>query len=143
MDGRNYDFAGISKVADQLLITDWEQRSQSFDDECLAGPNSNFYYTIGGILAYQDLGLHMNKLLLGVPYYAHDYQCIKYSENMRCYIKQENYRGVNCTSNVAKIVPYNRMHEYVDLGNQFWDEHSSTLVYNYVVRIFRSYVHIS
>ena len=114
---------------------DFDQRRQSFEERCVAGANSNYYYTMGGILAYQQIGVKMNKLVLGVPYFAHDYLCQDYSENLQCYIEPKEFRGSKCSSAVATKVPLNQMDSYDELGpKQFWDEHSSTLVYNYVVR---------
>lgn len=50
VDGKNYDFLALSKVADQLFINDFDQRKQSYDDRCIAGANSNYYMMMGGIL---------------------------------------------------------------------------------------------
>lgn len=124
---------GISEAVDQLFINDFNQRKQSFEDRCLAGANSNFYYTMGGLLAYESMNVSMSKLVLGVPYFAHDYECLVYAENLQCFVQAKSYRGSKCSSNVARMVPMNELFRTYALRGEFWDEHSSTYIYNYVV----------
>lgn len=132
VDGRNYDFFGLSRAVDQFFINDFNHRRQSFEERCLAGANSNFYYTMGGILAYESLNVSMDKLVLGVPYFAYDYECLEYAENLRCYIQPKSYRGSHCSSDVALMVPQNVLFRTYSLKGSFWDEHTSTMIYNYV-----------
>lgn len=77
----------------------------------------------------------MDKMILGVPYFAHDYKCLVYTENVRCYIETHSYRGSKCSSNVATRVPLNEMTKNYGSYSlkKIWDEHSSTYIYNYVV----------
>ena len=111
------------------------QRKQTFEKDCIAGPTSSFYLTMGGLLAYQSLSVESTKLVLAVAYFGLDYKCLVYTENIRCYIENASYRGSRCSSNVAKVVPWNELvYKYDGDGRgTFWDEHSSTVMFNFVV----------
>lgn len=119
---------------DQLFLLDMDQRLQS-EGPCVAGANSNYYYTIGGLLAYRNLSIPASKLVLGLPYYAHDYLCLVYTENFRCYVQEASYRGSACSSSVAEKVPYNQLSWATRPGYDLWDEHSATVIHNYIVSV--------
>src|SRR5699024_1625697 len=109
-------------------VMDYEQRRQSFEEPCLAGANSNYYNTVGGLMAYRNQSVDMGKLVLALPYYAHDYLCVDYQQNTRCLVEQHPFRGAKCSSLVAKVIPYNRLTKFLNSVKAiaFWDEHSAT-----------------
>ncbi|KAI2807085.1 hypothetical protein BLOT_009047 [Blomia tropicalis] len=137
VNGKNYQYEKIAQIVDRLFIMNYDQRKQAIDDDdkCMSGPNSNYYITMGSLLAYQEMNFPMNKMILGLPYYAHEYKCVTY-DNIRCYIEREQYRGINCSSNVANIIPYNQMNEIDNLSGMFWDEISGTCIYHYVEKSY-------
>ena len=40
VDGRNYDYKSLGEISDFLFIMAYDEQSQMFDENCLAGPNS-------------------------------------------------------------------------------------------------------
>ena len=40
VDGRNYDYKGLGEICDFLFIMAYDEQSQIFSENCLAGPNS-------------------------------------------------------------------------------------------------------
>ncbi|CAD5122370.1 unnamed protein product [Dimorphilus gyrociliatus] len=97
IDQRCYDYFRIASSTDFLFVMSYDERSQIYD-ECIAWANSALNTTIHGVERYSKIGIPIEKLVLGVPWYGYDYPCIKYEvETRKCWIKKVPFRGVNCS----------------------------------------------
>ena len=135
VDGKNYDFLTISKIVDKVIVMNYDQRSQTYDTPCEAGPGSNYFYTVGALEAFKEMSIDLGKLVLGIPYYADDYVCTSYEQNMRCYVRPLSYRGSKCSSRNATRIPLNEMSAILSKKKVtlFYDEHSTLEIGMYLV----------
>lgn len=145
MDEKAYDYLTISKVVDQLYVMGYNQRSQSYDQPCEAGSPSNYFYMVGGLLAYKNMTMDFSKIVLGLAAFGHDYECTNYGQNLRCEIDSYAYRGAKCSDKIATLVPYSEISNLLKShrATDFYDEHSATYKseyfdpgYGYVHQIF-------
>lgn len=137
VEGKDYDYLSISKIVDRVLIMEYEQKLQNFDSICQARPNIDLYYAIGGVWAWANTTINMSRTILGLPCYTHDYVCVKTAENYYCEVEPHEYRGVKCSSRVAKRIPYNQLDQYIkehNIDNGF-DEHADISVALYHVSL--------
>ncbi|XP_046916639.2 di-N-acetylchitobiase [Dermatophagoides farinae] len=134
VDGKNYDYVAISKSVDLMIAMDFDQRSQSFDEpKCLAGAPESLYITIGSLMAYKNIGVDLNRMILTLGFYVDEYLCIEYHQNYRCIIQPYNYRGANCSSKIANRIPWNVYKTMIgQCWIQVWDEHSNHDIYTYL-----------
>ena len=98
IDGRGYDVKRLSDGSDILYVMDYDTRSQIFD-ACIASANAPFPGMIHGLQRYQDLGVSLSKVVLGVPWYGYRYPCENGTlpDARYCPIKGREFRGVNCS----------------------------------------------
>ena len=76
IDNRCYDAVGIAAVVDFLFVMSYDLRSQIYDlSDCQASANSPIRRVEEGLRNYTRLGVKPSQLVLGVPWYAYDYQC--------------------------------------------------------------------
>lgn len=106
IDGRCFDHLALAQNTDFLVIMAYDERSQIFTGPCIAGANSNYIQTQEGVEAFINLGIPTNKLVLGLPWYGYDYQCISVSDNNVCQIKRVPYLGANCSDAAGKEINY-------------------------------------
>ena len=88
----------LSDGSDVLYVMDYDTRSQIFD-ACIASANAPFPGMIHGLQRYQDLGVSLSKVVLGVPWYGYRYPCENGTlpDARYCPIKGREFRGVNCS----------------------------------------------
>lgn len=105
IDGRCYDYKGLSEWSDFLIVMAYDERSQIFKGPCIGGPNSNIITTETGITAYKDIGIPPKNMVLGLPWYGYDYSCISFSNNV-CITGKVPFRGAPCSDAVGKQLGY-------------------------------------
>ncbi|XP_028393894.1 di-N-acetylchitobiase-like isoform X2 [Dendronephthya gigantea] len=134
IDGRCYDVATLSKSVDFLAIMSYDEMSQIFGPECTAYANSPFNKTKSGVSKYMDLGIPANKLVLGLPWYGYDYQCIAVTGVDTCHIKKVPYQGANCSDAAGKQVAYSTINDLLltrtESGRK-WDAGSQSPYFDY------------
>jgi len=105
IDGRCYDYRGLSEACDFLFVMAYDLRSQIFGP-CIASANSPFLSVMAGITDFTNLGISRNKLVLGVPWYGYDYTCIQPQNETVCPIASVPFRGVNCSDAAGSQYDY-------------------------------------
>merc|ERR1712130_885294 len=99
--GRQYDYFNLAKASDYLYIMDYDVQTQMFDSQCIAKAVSPYFTTQRGVQSYLNLGINASKLILGIPWYGKEYECIIEDMDMAtskyCPIIPTEQRGVNCT----------------------------------------------
>lgn len=105
IDGRNYPWTMMQ--ADIFYVMDYDTRSQIFD-ACIAGANAPFPGMISGMQRWEDIGMPVHKMVLGVPWYGYTYTCLDGTrlEDRFCPIQQVPFRGVNCSDAAGSEIPY-------------------------------------
>lgn len=78
-----------------------------------------------GVEAYKKLNISSDKLVLGLPWYGYDYECIKFDPEVKtCYIKEVPFRGVNCSDAAGRQITYSTVQDLLstrtDTGRK-WD----------------------
>ncbi|CAG2112516.1 unnamed protein product, partial [Medioppia subpectinata] len=116
IDGRNYNFTALADVSDFLFVMAYDERSQVFDTDCLAQANSDLFWTAGGLMAYLKLGVDPDKMVLGLPWYGYDYQCVRTGPDRTCFIKEVPFRNVSCSDAAGVQVPYVEIKHLVDIS---------------------------
>lgn len=97
IDKRCYDYVGLSKATDFLVMMDYDMRSQIFGP-CVASANSPPNLVLQGLANFTKLGISPDKLVLGLPWYGYDYPCVSLSsDGTTCSIEEVPFRGVNCS----------------------------------------------
>ena len=59
-----------------LLVQDYDTQSQILYGPCVAAANAPYYGMMRGIDRYRQMGVPVDKLILGVPWYGYRYPCI-------------------------------------------------------------------
>jgi len=134
IDGRAYDYFGLSQASDVLYVMDYDTRSQIFD-ACIAAANAPFFGTKKGLESFLNLGVKADKLILGVPWYGYRYPCLPGTppESRFCPIKPVPFRGVDCSDAVGKELDYRLILEKLDkftTTGQLWDENQFAPFFN-------------
>jgi len=106
VDIRYYDYAGMAKVSDLFFVMDYDEQSQIITGPCKAGATSDYTFLLRGIKMYMDLGIPAQKLVMGVPWYGHDFSCEDQVNATVCPIALAPWRGVNCTDLYAPEISY-------------------------------------
>ena len=138
VDGRNYDFKSLSHVTDFLFIMSYDHSSQVFaenEEECFAQANSNFYFSVGGMMAFLRQGIPALKLVFGQPWYGYDYPCIRFrgGEAHKCWIDYKPFRGVNCSDAIGQQRSYSDIvTNYSPIGTNYYDDHSKEYSVTYL-----------
>jgi len=107
IDGRCYDFLGLSKIVEFLIVMDYDMRSQIFGP-CIASANSPPALISDGMHAFLDLGIPSDQLVLGLPWYGYDYPCLSLTDDV-CKIAEVPFRGVNCSDAAGKQRPFSNL----------------------------------
>jgi di-N-acetylchitobiase len=106
IDVRCYDYLGLSKATDFLVMMDYDMQSQIKFGPCIAQANSPPNNMISGTVAFLKLGIPSNKLVLGVPWYGYNYTCLNQTNATVCPIALVPFRGVECSDAAGNEVSY-------------------------------------
>jgi di-N-acetylchitobiase len=74
VDGRFHDFSVLASVVDNVFIVASDTRTHIMD-RCVAGPNAHVGAVEMGVMHYVDMGIPKNKIVLGLSWFAYDYEC--------------------------------------------------------------------
>jgi di-N-acetylchitobiase len=115
VDGRYYDYRGLSQAADFLYVMCCDVRSQVLD-RCLAGANAPIGAATQGLHKFLELGVPAERLILGLPWYGYRYPCLEGqgsgTASLRnptspfCVIEQVPFRGVSCSDAAGGELAY-------------------------------------
>jgi di-N-acetylchitobiase len=136
IDGRYYDIPGMAAASDLLFVMAYDERSQIFD-QCIASANSPLVNDINGISQFLGLGISPDKLILGLPWYGYDYQCLNGTDpaSPYCPIKQVPFRGVNCSdaAGTQKYYPtIMKLLRGTTVTGRVWEPYLQTPYFNYI-----------
>ena len=109
IDGRCYDFKGLSEHSDLLFVMAYDMRSQVRPPApCIASANSPFPGVEDGMLAFEALGIAPSKLVLGLPWYGYRYPCLTGTapDAATCPIASVPFRNVSCSDAAGSEVCY-------------------------------------
>ncbi|KAI7694642.1 Di-N-acetylchitobiase [Sarcoptes scabiei] len=118
-----------------MVMMNFDQRSQTFTklDECVAGASESIFVTIGSLMAYEEMNLNLNKIILTLGFYVDEYSCVAYLQNWICIIEPFSYRESNCSSRVANQIPWNQFKKQMDHFKQdlqmTYDEHTDQNIF--------------
>eukprot|EP01089_Gocevia_fonbrunei_P013710 TRINITY_DN3570_c0_g3_i1.p1 TRINITY_DN3570_c0_g3~~TRINITY_DN3570_c0_g3_i1.p1 ORF type:complete len:360 (+),score=61.54 TRINITY_DN3570_c0_g3_i1:105-1184(+) len=96
IDVRCFDYKGLSDYTDFLVVMDYDMRSQIFGP-CIASANSPVDLLAAGLHNFTKLGIEVDKLVIGVPWYGYKYECLALNEDNICTIPKVPFRGVDCS----------------------------------------------
>jgi len=136
IDGRCYDYIGLAKYTDFLVIMGYDLQSQVFG-ECVAAANSPQWMIYEGIFDYMsNYGISADQLVLGVPWYGYDYPCLNSdSDNQTvCDIALVPFRGVNCSDAAGTQKMYQTIMQlvYNSSTGRMWSEEMQSPWFNYM-----------
>lgn len=136
IDGRAYDWVGLSDASDLLYVMVYDTRSQIYG-RCIASANSPTQVAELGISQFLDLGISPNKLIMGLPWYGYDYPCIDMESKTSkfCPIQEIPFRGVNCSDAAGGERSFSDIMSQVNAGNMTgdlqWDALLQSWYFNY------------
>jgi Di-N-acetylchitobiase len=105
IDGRSYDYVGLSEACDVLFVMAYDERSQVWSGPCIASANAGLSQTTAGLDAYLALNIPKSKLILGTPWYGRLYPCLSLVDDV-CSIQYVPFRGCNCSDAVSSEIVY-------------------------------------
>ena len=124
IDGRCYDYIGLSQASDYLVIMAYDEQSQMAGPPCFANANSPFNQTVNGIHSYFKLGINESLLVLGLPWYGYNYTCLSVdSHQSRCHIQEKIFRNSQCSDAAGNQLPYSYFMNFLqnDQNNREWN----------------------
>ena len=133
-DGRCYQYAQLAEYTDFLVIMAYDERDMVWEQPCTAGPNSATGTTLHGIQKYQQLGIPIRKLVLGLPWYGYDYICLTLSADNICTIKAVSRVGAPCSDAVGKQINYSDIMENflpISTSGRLYNATSESPYFNY------------
>ena len=128
IDGRCYDYIGLSQASDYLVIMAYAEQSQMPGPPCFANANSPFNQTASGIQAYFKHGVNESLLVLGLPWYGYNYTCLSVdSHENRCRIQEESFRNAKCSDAAGHPLPYSYFTSLLQNDENLREWNSDTL----------------
>jgi len=134
IDGRYYDYLGLSLAADLVFVMGYDEQSQMWNSgPCRALANSPLTNTFAGVREYLRLGVPASKLVLGVPWYGYRYPCLNLTADNVCTIEEVPFRGCNCSDAAGRQFTYPEILDFLQLSDEGrkWDWASGTPTFNY------------
>ena len=128
IDGRCYDYIGLSQASDYLVIMAYDEQSQMPGPPCFANANSPFNQTASGIQAYFKHGVNESLLVLALPWYGYNYTCLSVDSHDRCQIQEKSYRNAKCSDAAGHQLPYSHFMKLSQDGNNIrrWNSDAMT-----------------
>eukprot|EP01084_Bolivina_argentea_P105467 188868_1 len=118
VDGRQYDYYGLSLVSDFLYIMDYATQSIIFDRQCIASANTPFQGTQFALQSYLNLNIAPNKLILGLPWYGFVYLCLlnemESKTSKYCPLSFDTFMGYNCSDGIGQTKSYAFIMDIID-----------------------------
>mmetsp|Transcript_108124 Transcript_108124/g.316125 ORF Transcript_108124/g.316125 Transcript_108124/m.316125 type:complete len:352 (-) Transcript_108124:356-1411(-) len=125
IDGRDYDYLGLSKVVDAFFVMGYDLASQLWD-RCEASSNAGYPKVKHGLLRFLAAGIPAPKMILGVPWYGHLYPCTEAMSltERTCQIEPAPFRGCPCSDAKAPSLAYSRIRQALlrnETSGRVWD----------------------
>eukprot|EP01126_Amoeba_proteus_P038673 TRINITY_DN4043_c0_g1_i10.p1 TRINITY_DN4043_c0_g1~~TRINITY_DN4043_c0_g1_i10.p1 ORF type:complete len:356 (-),score=50.55 TRINITY_DN4043_c0_g1_i10:1611-2678(-) len=131
IDVRCYDYKALALATDFLVVMDYDEQSQIFGP-CRAGPTSSLPYLVQGMQEFMSLGISEDKLVMGLPWYGHDFKCVSPVNITVCPLAFGPWRGVKCTDAGSPEIVYSEIiSKYVPISRVMWDQVSASPWLNY------------
>jgi di-N-acetylchitobiase len=136
IDGRGYDMPALSDASDLLYVMDYDTRSVIFD-HCIASANAPVPGMLNGLQRYEDIGIPFSKLVLGVPWYGYQYECLPGTapSSLWCPIRSVPFRGFNCSDAAGSEIAYSQilnLSRSAGAGEVGWDDNMKAPFFNFV-----------
>ncbi|KAN0004162.1 hypothetical protein ACTFIZ_010325 [Dictyostelium cf. discoideum] len=141
IDYRCYDYLGLSKASDYLVVMDYDMKLNGFYSKtCFASANSPPSSVLSGMVNFTKLGIDESSLVMGLPWYGYNYPCIgsNYTlQTFECVIPPSNYLGYNCTDASGIEINYsiimNMLNDTsIQNGGVQWDSESESPYFNFI-----------
>ncbi|TSM94613.1 Di-N-acetylchitobiase [Bagarius yarrelli] len=132
IDKRCYDYKAIADFCDLVFVMSYDEQSQIWGD-CIAMANAPLNQTLAAYVEYLKMGIENKKLVMGVPWYGYDYQCLNLSQEGICSIPKVSFRGAPCSDAAGKQIPYSTIMKQVNssMSGRLWDEIQLAPYFNY------------
>jgi len=133
IDLRCYDYKGLADGSDFLIVMDYDEQSQIFGP-CIAGATSPIANLQTGMKGFMALGISAQKLVMGLPWYGHTYECINPVNETVCPLAPHPWRGVQCTDAAAPERGYTDLQVNllpISTNGRQWDEVAQSPWFNY------------
>ncbi|XP_072368953.1 di-N-acetylchitobiase-like [Scyliorhinus torazame] len=126
------EFAPTAESCDFFIVQSFAIHLQMWHD-CFAKANAPYHQVSSGLSAYIRLGVDPQKLVMGVPWFGHDYTCMDFYEPGRCEIPKDPFKGAPCSSQVAKNISYNEIMQELpkSFTGRYWDDNYKSPYYVY------------
>uniref|UniRef100_A0A7S3VKA2 GH18 domain-containing protein n=2 Tax=Dunaliella tertiolecta TaxID=3047 RepID=A0A7S3VKA2_DUNTE len=156
-DGRNYEWTELSRHADLLFVMGYDMQAQIWG-RCIASANDPLALVRNGLKQWLYL-VPASVLVLGVPWYGYDYECVSYDgqadltlgvgQQMQeacggspggagrgevCELHPAEFRGAPCSDLVGAQRPIAELLQVMDsdaAGNMKWDPLQQAPYFNY------------
>ncbi|EAL68899.1 glycoside hydrolase family 18 protein [Dictyostelium discoideum AX4] len=141
IDYRCYDYLGLSKASDFLVVMDYDMKLDGYYFKtCLASANSPPSSVLSGMVNFTKLGIDESSLVMGLPWYGYNYPCIgsNYTlQTFECIIPPSSYLGYNCTDASGIEINYsiimNMLNDTaIQNGGVQWDSESESPYFNFI-----------
>ncbi|KAE8609396.1 hypothetical protein XENTR_v10011801 [Xenopus tropicalis] len=125
---RCYNYTGIADLCDFLFVMSYDMPPQLFT-EWVAGANSPYNETLTGYDQFINLGINPKKLVMGIPWYGYDYECLKLTKDNKCILFKESL-----LDSAAQQVPYSTIMKQLNssLSGRLWDDFQKSPFFNYL-----------
>ncbi|KAN0022837.1 hypothetical protein ACTFIU_005578 [Dictyostelium citrinum] len=140
IDERCYDYVGLSKASDFLVVMDYDMQSRVYTKTCFASANSPPSLVLAGMLNFTKLGIDESSLVMALPWYGYNYPCIgdNYTlQTFECIIPPSNYLGCNCSDASGTEINYSIImnmlnNTEIQNGGVQWDSELESPYFNFI-----------
>ncbi|KAK5577966.1 hypothetical protein RB653_002914 [Dictyostelium firmibasis] len=140
IDERCYDYVGLSKASDFLVVMDYDMQSRVYTKTCVASANSPPSLVLAGMLNFTKLGIDENSLVMALPWYGYNYPCIGMNytlQTFECIIPPSNYLGCNCSDASGIEINYSIIMDMLNdtsiaNGGLQWDSEFESPYFNFI-----------
>lgn len=132
IDHRCYDYVAIAESCDLLFVMSYDEQSQIMGD-CIAMANAPLSQTLEGYDQFLSLKIDPKKLVMGVPWYGYDYQCLNFTQEGVCFLTKVPFRGAPCSDAAGKQKTYKWMMKQINssMSGRLWDDKQKAPYFNY------------
>ncbi|XP_074491304.1 di-N-acetylchitobiase [Sebastes fasciatus] len=110
----------------------YDEQSQIMGD-CIAMANAPLSQTLEGYDQFLSLKIDPKKLVMGVPWYGYDYQCLNFTQEGVCFLTKVPFRGAPCSDAAGKQKTYKWMMKQLNssMSGRLWDDKQKAPYFNY------------
>ncbi|KAI0237532.1 Di-N-acetylchitobiase [Lamellibrachia satsuma] len=116
---RHYDYSALANIVDFMFIMAYDE---AYGD-LIAWANCPLSQTAKGLKQFLQLGIPADKLVLGLPWYGYNYQCLHYTKDNKCYTKKVPLHGAVFSDTTAASLPYSAIKGLLNTSftGKLWD----------------------